>query len=181
MPIYTRTGDKGTTSLFGGKRIAKYNDRVEAYGSADELTSYIGLLTTEKITPSHKKLLISIQKDLYKVMGYMANAKVPIVDLELQVKSFERNIDKLSTILPKLNRFILPGGTKTSALFQVVRTVCRRTERHVTKTFKTSLTPIRSGLTKEESVILQYLNRLSDLLFILARFYGKGKETEVKL
>ncbi len=174
MPIYTKTGDKGTTSLFGGKRIAKYDDRVEAYGSADELTSYLGLLTTEKLTPSHKKLLISIQKDLYKVMAFMANAKVPIVDLERQVKHFEQIIDKLSTKLPKLNRFILPGGTKTSALFQISRTVCRRTERNVSKVFK-------SGLTKEEYVILQYLNRLSDLLFVLARFYGKGKETEVKL
>lgn len=174
MPIYTRTGDKGTTSLFGGKRIAKYDDRVEAYGSADELTSYMGLLTTEKLTPSHKKLLISIQKDLYKIMAFMANAKVPIVDLEVQVKSFEQNIDKLSIRLPKLNSFILPGGTKTSALFQVVRTVCRRTEREVSKVFK-------SRLTEEQSVILQYLNRLSDLLFILARFYGKGKETKVKL
>ena len=174
MPIYTRTGDKGTTSLFGGKRISKFDIRVEAYGSADELTCYLGLLTTEKLTPSHKKLLISIQKDLYKVMAFMATAKVPIVDLERQVKSFEQIIDKLSTILPKLNRFILPGGTKTSALFQITRTVCRRTERMTTAVFKKKLTP-------EEYAILQYLNRLSDLLFILARFYGKGKETEVKL
>ncbi len=174
MPIYTRTGDKGTTSLFGGKRINKYDDRVEAYGSADELTSYLGLLTTEKLTPSHKKLLTDIQKDIYKMMGYMANAKVPIVDLTRQVKSFEQIIDKLSTKLSKLNSFILPGGTKISAEFQVVRTVCRRTERNVSKVFK-------KDLTEEEYVILQYLNRLSDLLFVLARFYGKGKETVVKL
>lgn len=174
MSIYTRTGDKGTTSLFGGKRIAKYDNQVEAYGSADELTSYLGLVATEKLTPSHKKILISIQKDLYKIMAFMAHAKVPIVDLERAVKHFEQIIDKLSTKLPKLNRFILPGGTKTSALFQVARTLCRRVERNTAKVFK-------NKLTKKEYVILQYLNRLSDLLFILARFYGKGKEKEVKL
>lgn len=174
MAIYTRTGDKGTTSLFGGKRISKYDKRVEAYGSVDELTSYLGLLRVSKITPSHKKLLISIQKDLYKIMAYMANAKVPIVDLDHQVKSFEQIIDKLSTKLPKLNRFILPGGTIISAEFQVSRTICRRAERCTSEVFQ-------GKLTNAEYVILQYLNRLSDLLFVLARFYGKGRETEVKM
>ena len=177
MPIYTRTGDKGTTSLYGGKRINKYDIQVEAYGSVDELTSYLGLIAVEKITPAHKKLLINIQKNLYEIMAFLASAPVPIVDLEGMVKEFEQNIDKLSTKLPKLNRFILPGGTKASALFQVARTICRKGERDVTK----SLQKGRSNLTKKEFVILQYLNRLSDLLFILARYYGKGKEIKVTL
>ncbi len=177
MSIYTRTGDKGTTALYGGKRINKYDDRVEAYGSIDELTSYLGLIATEKIAPAHKKFLTKIQKDLYAMMAYLANAPVPIVDLEPMVKEFEQNIDKLSTKLPKLNRFILPGGTKTSAHFHVARTLCRKAERAVTKTVRKG----KSNLTKKEFVILQYLNRLSDLLFIMARYYGRGKEIEVKL
>lgn len=169
MPIYTRTGDKGKTSLFGGTRISKADARVEAYGSIDELTSYIGIIIALIKDRKDKKLLIQIQKDLYEMMAYLAGAKVDIVLIEPRIKLFEQYIDIATSRLPKLNRFILPQGTPATAHFHVCRTIARKTERRVVGYLS------RHSLKRDE-VALKYLNRLSDLLFTLARKYNKGKE-----
>lgn len=163
MPIYTKTGDKGETSLFGGKRINKSHPQVEAYGTVDELTSFIGLVSSKLKNKYDRLFLIEIQRDLWKIMAALSGAKEDLSNLSKRVLIFEKRIDGLEKKLPKLRRFILPGGTELSSWFQVLRVVCRRAERNVVRLNK-------------ESVIIQYLNRLSDLFFVMARSYGKGKE-----
>ncbi len=164
MPIYTKTGDRGQTSLFGGKRISKTDPIIETYGTIDELTSLLGLIVARIKIKQDKKFLTQIQHDLYTIMAHLAGSKHPIDFLEAQVKLFEQEIDKIQSILPKLNRFILPGGTENGAWFQIARSVCRESERRVV------------GLKKDHLLSIKYLNRLSDLLFMYARKYSKGKE-----
>lgn len=172
MPIYTRTGDKGTTSLFGGKRISKADPQVEAYGAVDELTSLIGLISSKLKAKSEKLFLLQIQKDLYQIMAFLAGSKVIVNYLGQRAKDFEDKIDDLDKKLPKLTRFILPGGSELSAWFHILRTTCRRAERSAVRFFS------RKETTQQFSnmVILKYLNRLSDLFFTLARFHNKGKD-----
>lgn len=163
MPIYTRTGDEGMTSLYGGKRISKAACQVETYGSIDELTSYIGLVVVKLKNKNDINLLVTIQKDLYQIMGYLSGAKIDLSQLEKAVTQFEKKIDGLEKKLPKLHRFILPGGTEISSWFHILRVICRRAERNVVG-FDNNI------------IIVKYLNRLSDLLFVMARTYGKNKE-----
>ncbi|PIP63323.1 ATP:cob(I)alamin adenosyltransferase [Candidatus Roizmanbacteria bacterium CG_4_9_14_3_um_filter_33_18] len=170
MSIYTRTGDSGTTSLFGGKRISKADCQVETYGSIDELTSFIGLTGTKIKNKKDKQLLIEIQKDLYQIMGFLSGAKVDLLVLEKKVTEFEKTIDLIEEKLPKLNKFILPGGNEISALFQILRVICRKAERVMVNYYENNLT------MKQLNNVLIYLNRLSDLFFILARKYGKKNE-----
>lgn len=165
MPIYTKTGDKGKTSLFGGKRLSKSDPLIETYGTIDELTSLLGLIVTRLKNRKDKKNLINIQKDLYVLMAQLAGAKHPIEYLSGTIKLFEQEIDHIQSKLPKLNRFILPGGTENGAWFQIARAVARRAERNVV------------GLKNNHPLTIQYLNRLSDLLFMYARKYSKGEET----
>lgn len=172
MPIYTKTGDKGTTSLYGGKRVSKADLRVEAYGCFDELTSVVGLTVTKITNKQDKNLLTTIQKDIYKIMSFLANAPVDLTALKGRVKTFEQEIDSISLKLPKLNRFILPGGTQNAALFHILRTLTRKAERRTIALFKHQKTMKHLN----HLTILQYLNRLSDLFFMLARKYSKGKE-----
>ncbi len=184
MSIYTKTGDKGDTSLYGGKRVPKYDSQIEAYGSVDELTSFLGLVIAKIPTlPSglrgvgknqgHKDLLTHIQKDLYSAMGTLCGATTDLSGLEERVITFEKTIDTIDKNLPKLTRFILPQGGEVASLFHVARTVCRRAERHVVALFNQK----NVGIDRQKrSIIVQYLNRLSDLLFMLARFYSRGKE-----
>lgn len=169
MAIYTRTGDKGTTSLFGGKRVSKIDLRIEASGSIDELTTYLGYVELKVKSEKVKVLLKETQRDLYQIMGFVAGAKIPIDNIKTRPKQFEQIIDNYSSKLPKLNRFILPGGTEASALFHILRVICRKAERRAVAAFS-------KKLTTNESAILQYLNRLSDLFFIMARHFGKSKE-----
>lgn len=171
MAIYTRTGDRGTTSLFGGKRVSKSDLQVEAYGSVDELSSFLGLLISKFITRNSKLFLIKIQKDLYTIMASLSGAKVDLSYLDRRVIDFEKEIDKIDTKLPKLTRFILPGGTEISSLFHICRTSSRRSERNI----------IRFSLSKKSEVYnllstIKYMNRLSDLFFTLARLHAKDKE-----
>ena len=173
MSIYTRTGDKGTTSLFGGKRISKSDLQVEAYGSVDELTSYLGLATSKLKAKSEKLFLLQIQKDLYKIMAYLSGSKLDLGFLVSRVKNFEKRIDETEKELPRLTRFILPGGTELSSWFHILRTVCRRAERSVVKFFSSNETMKQFS----SEAILKYLNRLSDLFFTLARWFGRQKET----
>ena len=172
MSIYTRTGDKGTTSLYGGKRVSKADLQVEAYGSVDELTSYLGLIHSKVKDLKSKVYLSGIQKDLYKIMAYLSGSKLDLGFLVSRVKNFEKRIDETEKELPKLTRFILPGGTELSSWFHILRTVCRRAERSVVKIFSSN----ESMKQSRNLAILKYLNRLSDLFFTLARFYNKGKD-----
>jgi len=170
MPIYTRTGDTGTTGLFGGKRISKADCQIETYGSIDELTSYIGLVAVKSKNKEETDFLVGIQKDLYKIMSYLSGMKIDLRYLTNRTKDFENRIDKLEKKLPKLNRFILPGGIETSAWFQILRVVCRKAERRIIDYFN------KKNITNSELQIIKYLNRLSDLFFCLARKYGKNNE-----
>ena len=109
MPIYTRTGDAGTTGLYGGKRISKADCQIETYGSIDELTSYMGLVVVKLKNDEESDLLIGTQKDLYKIMGFLSGAKTELSSLETKVTEFEKMIDQIEEKLPELNKFMFPG------------------------------------------------------------------------
>lgn len=163
MSIYTKTGDDGTTSLYNGKRLSKADCQIETDGSIDELTSYIGLVVVKLKNKKEADFLVEIQKDLYQIMGFLSGAKINLSALEKKVIKFEKKIDLIEKKLPKLNKFILPGGTEISSWFHILRVICRRAERNVVR-FDNNI------------IIVKYLNRLSDLLFVMARNYGKNKE-----
>ncbi|PIP64773.1 ATP:cob(I)alamin adenosyltransferase [Candidatus Roizmanbacteria bacterium CG_4_9_14_0_8_um_filter_34_12] len=175
MSIYTRTGDDGTTTLFGGKRVLKSDSQVEAYGSIDELSSVLGMV----ISTSNKngKVLIFgiIQKDLYLIMSFLAGAKIHLSVINDHIKLFEQEIDRITLGLPKLKRFILPRGGVVATFLHFSRTVCRRSERVVVFYAQ------KSTLLKNPNVLLivKYLNRLSDFLFILARQSSNEHEVVV--
>lgn len=171
MPIYTKTGDRGETSLFGGKRLSKADIQIEAYGTVDELTSFLGMIIVKIESSEDKDFLTHIQKDLYTIMGVLAGANSPIESLSERITLFEHKIDEIEKKLPKLHRFILPGGTETSAWFHIARTVCRRAERNIV-----SLQSTKKIDTQIIIICIQYLNRLSDLLFTYARWYNKEHE-----
>lgn len=174
MPIYTKTGDKGLTSLFGGKRLSKSDARVETYGTVDELNSVLGIVIFNlpvKDTPLEEELH-SIQQDLFEIGSNLANPQAKPLDfLPRRVLQFERIIDELTGVLPVLKNFILPGGSAAGGNLHFARTICRRAERRVV------------GLSQNAEVeqdILIYLNRLSDLLFTMARYVNymmEEKET----
>jgi cob(I)alamin adenosyltransferase len=172
MAIYTRTGDKGKTSLFSGIRVSKADLRVETYGTVDELNSVIGLiLSLGKKYLNLNRELIKIQRDLLDIGSALANPKSkPLNYLEKRVKEFENLIDEMTKSLPPLKNFILPGGGKTGAMLNLARTVCRRAERRIVAL---------NGQEKIDNNIIVYFNRLSDLLFIMARFLNfKEKKKE---
>jgi cob(I)alamin adenosyltransferase len=175
MSIYTRFGDKGKTSLYGGKTVSKASFRVEAYGNLDELNSFLGIIALQLKTKKTKEKLTKIQNDLFEigacVASLSANTHKDLGNkLKKRVKEFEEEIDELTKKLPELKNFILPGG-KTGAYFHYARTVARRAERRMV------------FLAEKEKVleeILIYLNRLSDLLFTYARFINyKEKQKEI--
>jgi cob(I)alamin adenosyltransferase len=171
MKIYTRTGDTGTTTLFGGKRVSKSDIQIESYGTIDELTSFIGLLITKTNKDEDKKLLTNIQKDLHDIMAILSGAKINLT-LGERVKKFEQKIDSIQSKLPELHGFILPQGTEIACFFHIARTICRRAERNTIGYFKKL--KIENSMKNENCKlkIYQYLNRLSDLLFAMARSYN---------
>ncbi len=157
--IYTRTGDNGTTGLGDGSRTDKDSLRVEAFGSVDELNSVIGMLATHELPAVIKSELAEIQNDLFDIGGELCIPGHSMVS-DRQVARLETILDSLNDELEPLKEFILPGGTSAAAVCHFARTVCRRAERRVV------------GLAREEAVNefgLRYLNRLSDLLFVIAR------------
>lgn len=182
MSITTKTGDTGTTSLFGGKRVLKSDPAVEAYGSLDELTSFIGLVCSK--AQNEKETLLSIQRDLYQIMAFLAgDRRQDFKNIKKQIKNMEKNINKLEEKLPKLTRFIIPSGNEVSSWFHVLRTVCRRAERQVVKHFlskKLRITCLRRQANYELRVT-EYLNRLSDLFFMMARKYNQEEEKLTKV
>lgn len=169
MKIYTRTGDKGTTALFGGGRVPKNHARIEAYGTVDEVNALLGLAhayaSDDPALEPLAGLLQRIQHELFVLGGDLATppesrASVPRIT-DAHITALEQDIDHFEEALEPLKHFILPGGTPAAATLHVARTVCRRAERHVV------------ALTQAEEIShtnVQYLNRLSDLLFVLARW-----------
>jgi cob(I)alamin adenosyltransferase len=169
MKIYTKTGDTGTTSLIGGKRVPKYDIRIEAYGTVDELISWIGLIRDQEIDEGIQNSLTSIQDRLMTCASILAAdcedclVKLPSLS-EDDVVVLEKLIDKMETELKPLNSFILPGGHTIVSWCHIARNVCRRAERNILK--------LSVDFFVEENVI-KYINRLSDYLFVLSRKLGK--------
>ena len=159
MPIYTRTGDDGTTSLFGGKRVLKCEELVDVYGSIDEFNSWMGLINAQLKIP-----LSDIQSDLLTIGSRLAGGKLSLQFLVSRITDMEKDIDRMDAKLPKLTNFILPGGSELASQIHITRSICRRVERQ---------TVALSKKQQVDPVIIKYLNRLSDLLFTLARFINK--------
>jgi cob(I)alamin adenosyltransferase len=171
MKIYTKTGDKGETGLFGGERVSKDSLRIAAYGTIDELNSFIGLAITEVKDASIKENLLKIQNLLFVVGSDLATPegeKTNKLNIQRTPTSYyiyiEKLIDEYDAQLEELRNFILPGGSKSAALLHVCRTVCRRAEREVVA--------LKNSVTIGENILI-FLNRLSDLLFVLSRFENK--------
>jgi len=162
--IYTKTGDDGTTGLGDGTRVAKDSQRVGAYGTVDELNSTIGFVLAQEIPPAVRESLTQIQHDLFDLGGELCIPGMAMVH-EADVERLEQTLDGFNADLPALKDFILPGGGMAAAACHVARTVCRRAEREV-------VTLARSEPVRPEAV--RYLNRLSDLLFVLARVLARA-------
>lgn len=183
MKIYTKTGDTGTTSLFGGTRVPKHHIRIESYGTIDELNSHIGLMRDLEIEAHHKNILLEIQDRLFTIGAIMATPpekevlkngqprltinKVSLEDIQL----LEKEIDTMDKMLPQMTHFVLPGGHTTVSYCHITRCVCRRAERLAT--YLNDVEPI-------EETVLSYLNRLSDYLFVLARKLSYDLQAEEK-
>lgn len=168
IKIYTKTGDDGQTGLFGGGRVEKDNERVDAYGEIDELNAFLGMVRAVEMMPRIDEVIVPIQRDLFSIGALLATpdhekmreqlSKARLDDA--RIVELERAIDACDRELEPLRAFILPGGTPKSAALHVARTVCRRAERRVVSLRRTVPVP---------EVVIVYLNRLSDLLFMLAR------------
>jgi cob(I)alamin adenosyltransferase len=169
MKIYTRTGDQGQTSLLGGSRVPKDHLRIEAYGTVDELNSHLGLLR-DWSTERHKAMLQEVQTTLFSIGSRLASGsdaeadsfKVPQVT-DAEITALETAMDELDKDLPVMRNFILPGGHPSVSQAHICRTVCRRAERRC----------VQLGVQEEvPAILIRYLNRLSDLLFVMARSLG---------
>ena len=161
--IYTRTGDQGKTGLGDGSRIDKFHSRIESLGNIDELNSIIGIVLTENMPDDKKAILERVQHDLFDIGGELS---IPnhIVITDKKINFLESSLDEMNNELQPLKEFILPGGSKISSYCHLARTVCRRVERDLFKLAQTD---------KVNEASLKYINRLSDMLFVLARFLNK--------
>ncbi|AXG71366.1 cob(I)yrinic acid a,c-diamide adenosyltransferase [Kordia sp. SMS9] len=172
MKIYTKTGDKGTTALFGGTRVPKHHIRIDSYGTVDELNSHIGLIRDQDINPHYQHVLMEIQDLLFTVGAVLAtdpekatlkNGKdrlnIPRIT-EAEVAVLEKEMDTMNAELPPMTHFVLPGGHQTVSFCHIARCVCRRAERLAAALYE---------LEPFDEYTLKYLNRLSDYLFVLAR------------
>jgi len=175
VKIYTKTGDKGYTGLWGGTRVAKSHKRINAYGTIDELNSYLGLLTSFQANEGRKQFLHEIQRTLFSIGSILAadpekkNLDLPPIENKT-FEALEEAIDNMEKDLVPLKYFILPGGNKEVSFCHIARTVCRRAERNIVKL-------IQANEVVPDIVII-YLNRLSDYLFVLARKMGKETGAE---
>ncbi|WP_430973698.1 cob(I)yrinic acid a,c-diamide adenosyltransferase [Sunxiuqinia rutila] len=164
--IYTKTGDDGTTGLIGGARVKKYDVRLEAYGTVDELNSYLGLIVAMGIDEHAQAILKQIQSLLFSVGAQLATDdsaadfrnQIPCKDSDIAL--LENEMDEMFKVLPKLNQFILPGGSPAAAHAQIARTICRRAERRIIEL---------SEKTDVNKNLIKFINRLSDYLFVLGR------------
>ena len=181
MKVYTKTGDNGTTALFGGTRVPKDHARIESYGTVDELNSYIGLIRDQEMKQHYKDILIEIQDRLFTVGAILAtppekevlkNGEKRLQNLgivESDIELLETEIDAMEDSLPKMTHFVLPGGHTTVSYCHIARCVCRRAER------------LAVHLSHNEPVVdttIKYLNRLSDYLFVLARKLSKDLQAD---
>ena len=172
MKIYTKTGDKGTTALFGGTRVPKDHIRIESYGTVDELNSYIGLIRDQEINSHYKNILIEIQDRLFTVGAILAtppekevmkNGELRLQKLgilESDIELLEKEIDNMEDSLPPMTHFVLPGGHTTVSYCHITRCICRRAERMAVHL---------DHIEPVDEIVIKYLNRLSDYLFVLAR------------
>jgi len=184
MKIYTKTGDKGTTALFGGTRVPKHHIRIESYGTVDELNSYLGLIRDQKIDHHQQEMIVLIQEQLFTVGAILATdpnkavlksgkerLNIPKISSE-NISLLEKEMDKMNETLPPITHFVLPGGHQTVSFCHIARCVCRRAER---------LTSALNEIEPVDENTLKYLNRLSDYLFVLARMLSKDlKANEIK-
>lgn len=179
MKIYTKTGDNGTTALYGGTRVLKNDLRIEAYGTVDELNSYLGLIRDQKEAAKDREFLIEIQKNLFHIGAILAtppekavlkNGKQRLdVTKMTSEQRLEKAMDKMNEDLPEMTHFVLPGGQPVVSYCHIARCVCRRAERFIV------------SLHNEEEVVpvvLKYINRLSDYLFVLARKLAFDNDVE---
>lgn len=181
MKIYTKTGDQGTTALFGGTRVPKHHIRIESYGTVDELNSYVGLVRDQDIDTYYKEVLSQIQHDLFTVGAILATDPEKAVlksgkerlDIEridtASITALETEMDTMNTALPPMTHFVLPGGHQTVSFCHIARCVCRRAER---------LAVALNDLEPIDPQVLKYLNRLSDYFFVLARKLTKDLQAE---
>lgn len=174
MKIYTKTGDKGETSLIGGTRVKKHHVRIESYGTVDELNSYIGLVRDQEVNAGRKDLLKEIQDRLFTIGSSLASdpekSKMKIPDLHAEdITLLEKEMDKMNETLPELRVFILPGGHQSVSFCHLARVVCRRAERLVIALQEESFVA---------DLVIQYLNRLSDYLFVLSRMMAHELNAE---
>ncbi len=166
MRVYTKTGDDGTSGLIGGTRVEKYDLRLESYGTVDELNSWIGLIRSQPVDLSTKELLLSIQNKLFVIGARLAtdlsktdlSARLPLRTEDVTL--LEKEMDQILDYMPPMEHFVLPGGSNTVSYCHLARTVCRRAERRVCQLANEVNIP---------SEVIQYLNRLSDYLFVLSR------------
>ena len=184
MKIYTRTGDSGTTALFGGTRVAKHHIRINSYGTVDELNCWLGMLRDQGLEEHDSAILLSIQSNLFTLGAMLATdpekaklksgkdrLNIPLVE-ERHIRELEVEIDRMNDSLPQMTHFILPGGHQTVSTCHIARTVCRRAER---------MSSILHENEPIDAAVLSYLNRLSDYLFVLARkLSSQLKVEEVK-
>jgi cob(I)alamin adenosyltransferase len=174
MKIYTKTGDNGQTSLVGGTRVSKTELRIEAYGTVDELNSYVGLLRDQEVNNDRKDILKEIQDRLFTIGSILASepeqTKKRIPDLhESDIELLEKEMDKMDESLEPMHFFILPGGHQSVSFGHLARTVCRRAERIVLRLAQES---------EVNELVIKYLNRLSDYLFVLCRMMIKDLNIE---
>lgn len=174
MKIYTKTGDDGTTSLFGGKRVSKSDLRIDTYGTVDELNSWVGVLRDQEVNKSRKDILVEIQDRLFTVGSILAtepgNTKVKIPSLtESDIDFLEKLMDEMDSKLEPMRSFVLPGGHQSISFGHIARTVCRRAER---------LTIALNNIEPIDRIVIKYLNRLSDYLFVLCRAMTRELKAE---
>ena len=181
MKVYTKTGDKGTTSLFGGTRVPKDHIRIESYGTVDELNSYIGLIRDQEMSAHYKEILIEIQDRLFTVGAILAtppekevmkNGELRLQKLgiiESDIELLENEIDAMESELPPMTHFVLPGGHTTVSYCHIARCICRRAERLAVQLSHNEAVP---------EIAIKYLNRLSDYLFVLARKLSQDLRAE---
>lgn len=173
--VYTKTGDKGTTSLIGGTRVAKNDDKLEAYGTVDELNTHLGMIRSFEIDDRCNKFLISIQNHLFTIGAYLAtdaeksDLRNRLDTSEQTIEALELEMDILESTLPPLTQFLLPGGDPTVSACHIARTVCRRAER-------CAITVSQDD--EKDNYVVRYLNRLSDYLFVLSRYQADRKGVE---
>lgn len=181
MKIYTKTGDKGTTSLFGGTRVPKHHIRIESYGTVDELNAHIGLIKDQKIEAHTKEILNRVQDRLFTIGSTLATEpekatlksgkerlRIPKISEE-DILLLEKEMDLMNDALPEMTHFVLPGGHQSVSFCHIARCVCRRAERMATALYE---------ISPFDEMVLKYLNRLSDYLFVLARKLSKDLNAE---